>query len=152
MSLFFEMSILTDHSRLTTRKNLVRLAFLFPIRNSTNFPESINEFLSTYIAQDRSRTRNARQRHQAGNATANDESEEEDALVDDMDDMEMEGDEGRPSRTKTKYMKLLRKVANRQTTEVVIDLSDLKKVGLSSRKEPPLIRSSRKIPVSYITS
>jgi DNA replication licensing factor MCM7 len=31
-------------------------------------------------------------------------------------------------RSKAKYMKLLRKVANRQTAEVIVDLADLKKV------------------------
>jgi hypothetical protein len=35
-----------------------------------------------------------------------------------------------PGRSKAKYMRALRRVANRQTEEVVIDLADLRKVCL----------------------
>jgi hypothetical protein len=45
-------------------------------------------------------------------------------------------DEERPA----KYIRILRKVANRQTTEVVIDLKDLKEVGMS--RHAPANRST----------
>lgn len=89
-------------------------------------PVQINDFLSTYKTEER--TRNARHRQQA--ADDDDEAESEDDLADDVNDMNMGGPG--EQRSKIKYMKLLRKVANRQTTEVVIDLSDLKRVSLKA--------------------
>ena len=70
----------------------------------------------------------------------------------DVGDMDM-GGEGE-GRSKAKYMKLLRRIANRQTTEVVIDLSDLKKVYflyLQLGMMEKLTISSPKTPVSSTT-
>jgi DNA replication licensing factor MCM7 len=50
-------------------------------------------------------------------------------LADDLGDINVDDDdEDAPERSKAKYMKVLRKVANRQSAEVVIDLADLRRV------------------------
>lgn len=46
-----------------------------------------------------------------------------------MDDLSLGGP--REGRSKAKYMKVLRRVANRQTAEVIVDLADLKKVRIT---------------------
>lgn len=90
----------------------------------------INDFLSSYIPQPRDR-RNARHRQQLADDDAAAESDED--IADAVDEMDMRDGTG-DRRIKAKYLRVLRKVANRQTTEVVIDLSDLKKVCISSRE------------------
>jgi len=45
-------------------------------------------------------------------------------LADAVDDLDVNGEE----RSKAKYMRVLRKVANRQSAAVVIDLNDVKEV------------------------
>lgn len=119
--------------RLTTNKSSVSYAPLIFCILSTNIPVQINDFLSSYVPQARNRNRNARRQQQA--ADDDDEAESEEDLADDLDDMNVDGDGARDGRSKAKYMRLLRKVANRQTTEVVIDLSDLKKVCLELEEE-----------------
>lgn len=58
---------------------------------------------------------------------AEDEDEENaDDLADAVDDLDVNGEE----RSKAKYMRVLRKVANRQSAAVVIDLNDVKEVSL----------------------
>ena len=42
--------------------------------------------------------------------------------------MDVEGHGEAQRRSKAKYMKVIRKVANRQKSEVVVDLADLRKV------------------------
>ena len=62
---------------------------------------------------------------------ANDDEEaddEEEDLADDLDELDVDGDGEGPDRSKAKYMKVLRKVANRQTSEIIVDLADLRKV------------------------
>jgi DNA replication licensing factor MCM7 len=59
---------------------------------------------------------------------AEDDEDDAESLADGMSEVDMDG--AREGRSKAKYMKVLRKVANRQTTEVVVDLGDLKKVCL----------------------
>ncbi|KAI9636883.1 DNA replication licensing factor MCM7 [Dioszegia hungarica] len=53
------------------------------------------------------------------------------------------GGEGE-GRSKAKYMKLLRRVANRQTTEVVIDLSDLKKFSEDTSLLHNILKNTRR--------
>jgi DNA replication licensing factor MCM7 len=48
-------------------------------------------------------------------------------LADAVDDLDVNGER----RSKAKYMKVLRKVANRQSAAVIIDLNDVKEVSLS---------------------
>jgi DNA replication licensing factor MCM7 len=72
----------------------------------------ISDFISKYIPAPRARRRIP---------ADDDEEAEEDDLAEEMEDMDVDG-------TRSKYMKVLRKVANRQTSEVVIDLADLRKV------------------------
>lgn len=83
--------------------------------------EKITQFLSTYVPPPRD---------PRAALPANDDEEAEDDLADDLDDMafDADGDE-QGERSKAKYMRVLRKVANRQTAEVVVDLADLRKVG-----------------------
>ena len=83
--------------------------------------EKITQFLSTYVPPPRD---------PRATLPANDDEEAEDDLADDLDDMafDADGDE-QGERSKAKYMRVLRKVANRQTAEVVVDLADLRKVG-----------------------
>ncbi len=54
-------------------------------------------------------------------------------MADGLDGMAVDGDREVPGRSKAKYMKVLRKVANRQTSEVVVDLADLRKVRFPKR-------------------
>ena len=86
--------------------------------------EKITQFLSTYVPPPRDpRT----------TLPADDDEEAEDELADDMDDLDFDGDSDgneQGQRSKAKYMRVLRKVANRQTAEVVVDLADLRKVGM----------------------
>ena len=48
-------------------------------------------------------------------------------LADAVDDLDVNGEE----RSKAKYMRVLRKVANRQSAAVIIDLNDVKEVRYS---------------------
>ena len=85
--------------------------------------ERITDFLSRYVKE---RARPNRRRGQAeAEIPSDDDDAAEDDLVENADDLDMDGG---ASRSKAKYMKVLRKVANRQTSEVVVDLADLKKV------------------------
>lgn len=63
-------------------------------------------------------------------AEAEDDSADE---IEDLDDLDLDNDENQ-GRSKAKYMRIMRKVANRQTTEVVIDLNDLQSVRPSRVK------------------
>lgn len=85
----------------------------------------IEEFLTRYVPQPRSHRRGRQQAQQlpADDDEAAEEDEEE--LADDLDDLGLDG--GRASRVKEKYLRVLRRVANRQTAEVVVDLNDLRK-------------------------
>ena len=84
--------------------------------------EKISTFLSTYVPPPRPTRR--------GGIPADDdeEAEDEEELLDDLDGIDIDDDE-HAQRSKAKYMKKLRKVANRQTSEVVVDLADLRKVS-----------------------
>mgnify|MGYP002718906515 CR=1 FL=1 len=84
--------------------------------------ETITDFLSRYVPPPR-----AARRDLPGND--DDEAEDEDELADDVADLGV-GEHDVPGRSKAKYMRALRRVANRQTEEVVIDLADLRKVCL----------------------
>jgi len=72
-------------------------------------------------------TRYVPQLRQRRGLPADDDEDEE--LADDLDDLGVDGEDEAPGRSKAKYMKVLRNVANRQTTEVVVDLADLRKVN-----------------------
>lgn len=86
--------------------------------------EKITEFLSSYVPPPRD---------PRAALPDNDDEEAEDDLADAVDDMDMDGDSQDGERSKAKYMRVLRKVANRQTAEVVVDLADLRKVGSRER-------------------
>lgn len=62
-----------------------------------------------------------------------DEAEEED-LADEMNGLDVDEDEdddapGAERRSKAKYMKVLRRVANRRSAAITIDLNDIKEVS-----------------------
>jgi len=80
--------------------------------------EKISDFLSRYVPPPRARR----------DLPADDDEEAEEDLADDINDLGVDDDDERGQRSKAKYMKVLRRVANRQTAEVVIDLADLRKV------------------------
>lgn len=62
-------------------------------------------------------------------AAAEDESDDDDESLDEhMDSLDVDD-----SRSKSKYMRIMRKVANRQTTKVVIDLNDLQEYSSDDR-------------------
>ncbi|EIW66037.1 hypothetical protein TREMEDRAFT_65880 [Tremella mesenterica DSM 1558] len=82
----------------------------------------IEDFLTKFVPQAR-RPR----RHAHLPADDDEAAEEEQALADDLDDLDVDDVDGREGRSKAKYMKVLRKVANRQLAEVTVDLSDLRK-------------------------
>lgn len=64
------------------------------------------------------------------------EDEDEDAaddLADDVNDLDVDDDNDNDApRSKAKYMKVLRRVANRRSAQVVIDLNDVKDVSHES--------------------
>lgn len=63
------------------------------------------------------------------------EEDEEEDLADDLDDLDVDGDdENAPAagRSKAKYMKVLRRVANRRSAAITVDLNDVKDVSLLS--------------------
>ncbi|KAK4687318.1 DNA replication licensing factor MCM7, partial [Tremellales sp. Uapishka_1] len=95
--------------------------------------EKISDFLSSYVPAPRAHRRLPDDDDEEA------ESEEEEELADDLDDLAV-GEE----RSKAKYMKVLRKVANRQTTEVVIDLGDLKKFSNDGTLLHHILRNARR--------
>ncbi|CAK9781347.1 MCM-domain-containing protein [Cutaneotrichosporon oleaginosum] len=78
----------------------------------------ISEFLTKFVSERRQANGGAIPEND--DAAAEDETEDE---LDDLDELHME--EARSP----KYMRIMRKVANRQTAEVVIDLKDLQNYG-----------------------
>jgi DNA replication licensing factor MCM7 len=93
-----------------------------------DYPEEltkIEDFLTRFVA-----TPTRRNGH--GNLPANDddEAEEEEDLADEVDGMDMDdNDDENPGKSKAKYMKVLRRVANRRSASVTIDLNDIKEVS-----------------------
>jgi DNA replication licensing factor MCM7 len=81
--------------------------------------EKISTFLSTFVPPPRARR----------DLPADDDEEAEEDLADEINDLDVDDNDEREERSKAKYMKVLRRVANRQTAEVVIDLADLRKVS-----------------------
>lgn len=78
-------------------------------------------------------TRFEPQRRANGQQTIPDNDDDEadsdaEELADDLSDMGVNGEGDR--RTKAKYMRMLRKVANRQTSEVVVDLADVRNASV----------------------
>jgi len=91
-----------------------------------NYPEELNrieDFLTRFVADSSARRR---QLPDDDDQEAEDEDQEDaDMLADAVDDLDVNGEE----RSKAKYMRVLRKVANRQSAAVVIDLNDVKEVS-----------------------
>ena len=83
--------------------------------------DRIKDFLSRYVPE---RGRPSRRSRPEDELPSDDDDEAEDELADDIDNLDV----GQSGRSKAKYMKRLRKVANRQSVEVVVDLADLRKV------------------------
>lgn len=84
-----------------------------------NLAEKITDFVTRFVP-DRRRRRNASLPANDDEA-AEDEDESEDDLDEDMDSLDVDDE----PRSKAKYMRIMRKVANRQTAKVVVDLADL---------------------------
>jgi hypothetical protein len=94
-----------------------------------NYPEElarIEDFLTRYVADRSTRTRQLPSDDDQ-EAEEEDAEEQEDDLADAVDDLDVNGER----RSKAKYMKVLRKVANRQSAAVIVDLNDVKEVRLS---------------------
>ena len=96
-----------------------------------NYPEElarIEDFLTRFVADSSSRRR---QLPDDDDQEAEEEDQEDaDMLADAVDDLDVNGEE----RSKAKYMRVLRKVANRQSAAVIIDLNDVKEVRYSLAK------------------
>lgn len=89
----------------------------------------IEDFLTRFVADTSRRNR----RLPADNDDEAEEDEDED-LADGVDDLDVDvdgDDEHAAGRSKAKYMKVLRRVANRRSAAVTIDLNDLKEVSQS---------------------
>ena len=90
-----------------------------------NYPEELNrieDFLTRFVADSSARRR---QLPDDDDQEAEEEDQEDaDMLADAVDDLDVNGEE----RSKAKYMRVLRKVANRQSAAVIIDLNDVKEV------------------------
>jgi DNA replication licensing factor MCM7 len=78
----------------------------------------------TRFVSDRSSRRRDPNDDEEGEESA--EEDDEDDLTDGLDDLDVGEGSGR---SKAKYMKVLRKVANRQSAAVTIDLNDVKEVS-----------------------
>jgi DNA replication licensing factor MCM7 len=78
----------------------------------------------TRFVSDRSSRRRDPNDDEEGAESA--EEDDEDDLTDGLDDLDVGEGSGR---SKAKYMKVLRKVANRQSAAVTIDLNDVKEVS-----------------------
>lgn len=74
---------------------------------------------------DRS-SRNRQNQDEEDEGEESQEEDDEDDLADGLDDLDVGEGSGR---SKAKYMKVLRKVANRQSAAVTIDLNDVKEVS-----------------------
>ena len=66
-------------------------------------------------------------------------------MADAVDDLDVNGEQ----RSKAKYMKVLRKVANRQSAAVVIDLNDVKEVSLCIKWPSTTLTSSTPTTLLY---
>ncbi|WVQ81309.1 hypothetical protein IAT38_003432 [Cryptococcus sp. DSM 104549] len=103
-------------------------ASTLPVANiNVNYEEEltkIEDFLTHFVPPPRSRPRGKAQFPADDDDEAEDTSEDEESLADDMGGLGV-GEEGN-RREKVKYMRVLKQVANRKTAEVVIDLKDLK--------------------------
>jgi hypothetical protein len=108
----------------------IDVSYLFLARQRAdfqiNYPEElarIEDFLTRFVADSSARRR---QLPDDDDQEAEEEDEENaDDLADAVDDLDVNGEE----RSKAKYMKVLRKVANRQSAAVIIDLNDVKEVS-----------------------
>ncbi|ORY33036.1 MCM2/3/5 family-domain-containing protein [Naematelia encephala] len=98
----------------------------------------ITDFLSTYASQPRRRTALP-----VDDDEEAEEDEEEEDLADEVDDMDLQ-DGNRAGRSKAKYMKILRKVANRRTAEVVVDLADLRRYSNDNSLLHNIMRNTRR--------
>jgi hypothetical protein len=90
----------------------------------------IEDFLTRFVSDRSSRRRDPNDDEEEGEESA--EEDDEDDLADGLDDLDVGEGSGR---SKAKYMKVLRKVANRQSAAVTIDLNDVKEVSRSSSYE-----------------
>ena len=66
-------------------------------------------------------------------------------MADAVDDLDVNGEQ----RSKAKYMKVLRKVANRQSAAVVVDLNDVKEVSLCIEMPSATLTSSTPTTLLY---
>ena len=86
----------------------------------------IEDFLTRFVPDNSRRSRRLPE-------DDDDEAEEED-LADELEGLDVDEDvdedaEGGERRSKAKYMKVLRRIANRRTAAVTIDLNDVKEVS-----------------------
>ncbi|OCF40398.1 minichromosome maintenance protein 7 (cell division control protein 47) [Kwoniella heveanensis CBS 569] len=139
----------------------VQTAAVLPVASiNVNYEEEterIKEFLTTYVAPARSHRRpvNGHGHGQGqGHGDDNDDDEEfeseheradgesdGDDLADGLSDLDVRGEE---RREKAKYMKVLKKVANRRTEKVVIDLADLKNFSNDTTLLHNITRNTRR--------
>ncbi|KAG7563153.1 hypothetical protein FFLO_01461 [Filobasidium floriforme] len=108
--------------------------------NYTEELAAITTFLSKYVKPQAQA--GAIPRDDDDEAEDDVESEDED-LLDDMEDMNVEGQDG-GRRTKAKYMKMFTKVANRQLNDVVIDLGDLQRYDPESPLLGHILNNARR--------
>ncbi|EAL19989.1 hypothetical protein CNBF3160 [Cryptococcus deneoformans B-3501A] len=101
-------------------------ASVMPVANvQINYEEEsakIEDFLARYVAGPRPR-RDQSALPADDDSAAEDASEDEDDLADGMGGLNVQG----AGRTKFKYLRMLREVANRRREDIVIDLKDLKR-------------------------
>ncbi|WVR08871.1 hypothetical protein IAU60_005930 [Kwoniella sp. DSM 27419] len=86
--------------------------------------ERIRDFLTSYVQPPRTQRRREAQDDEEMEDDSEEEDEDEDGLADELGDLDVRGGE---EREKAKYVKVLKKVANRQVDKVVIDLADLRR-------------------------
>lgn len=84
----------------------------------------IEDFLTRFVSDRSSRRRDPNDDEEEGEESADEDDEDE--VADGLDDLDVGEGSGR---SKAKYMKVLRKVANRQSAAVTIDLNDVKEVS-----------------------
>lgn len=107
-----------------------------------DYPEEltkIEDFLTRFVPDTSRRNRQL--------PDDDDEEAEEEDLANDLDELDVDEDDDAPGgerRSKAKYMKVLRRIANRRSAAVTIDLNDVKEVSLTrvSHDESPKCQQS----------
>ncbi|TXT09090.1 hypothetical protein VHUM_02564 [Vanrija humicola] len=98
--------------------------------------QKITDFLTRFV-----KDKNARRRATLPEDDDDEAESEAESVADDLDDLDVD-DDGEHS--KAKYMRIMRRVANRQTSEVVIDLANLQEFSTDRTLLHNIVHNTRR--------